>query len=86
MAGEEKIEENNISEVNVYPNPASDKLYVETESEVDEVEIYDVYGRQQPIANSQQPTAIDVSGLNSGVYFVRIKTDSGDVVRRFIKK
>ncbi|MBO5956224.1 MAG: agmatine deiminase family protein [Bacteroidales bacterium] len=86
FADDEKIDENNISEVNVYPNPASDKLYVETESEVDEVEIYDVYGRQQPIANSQQPTAIDVSGLNSGVYFVRIKTDSGDVVRRFIKK
>ena len=86
FADDEKIDENNISEVNVYPNPASDKLYVETESEVDEVEIYDVYGRQQPIANSQQPTAIDVSGLNSGVYFVRIKTDSGDIVRRFVKK
>ena len=86
FADDEKIDENNISEVNVYPNPASDKLYVETESEVDEVEIYDVYGRQQPIANSQQPTAIDVSGLNSGVYFVRIKTDSGDVVRRIVKK
>ena len=86
FADDEKIDENNISEVNVYPNPASDKLYVEIESEVDEVEIYDVYGRQQPIANSQQPTAIDVSGLNSGVYFVRIKTDSGDIVRRFVKK
>ena len=86
FADDEKIDENNISEVNVYPNPASDKLYVETESEVDEVEIYDVYGRQQPIANSQQPTAIDVSGLNSGVYFVRIKPDSGDIVRRFVKK
>ncbi len=86
FADDEKIDENNISEVNVYPNPASDKLYVETESEVDEVEIYDVYGRQQPIVNSQQPTAIDVSGLNSGVYFIRIKTEGGDVVRRFVKK
>ena len=86
FADDERIDENNINEVNVYPNPASDKLYVETESEVDEVEIYDVYGRQQPIVNSQQPTAIDVSNLNSGVYFVRIKTVDGDVVRRFVKK
>lgn len=86
IAGEEKIEENNFQDINIYPNPVKDMLYVETETEIIEIIVCDVYGRHQPIANSQHPTAIDVSGLNSGVYFIIIKTDSGDVVRRFVKK
>ena len=29
--------------------------------------------------------SIDVSELNSGVYFVKIKTENGEVVKRFVK-
>jgi hypothetical protein len=63
-------------------------LYVETETEIKEIIIYDVYGRHQVTKTSshQGDLSIDVSRLNSGVYFIRIKTDSGDVVRRFVKK
>ena len=88
IAGEEKIEENNFKNINVYPNPVKDMLYVETETEIKEIIIYDVYGRHQVTKTSshQGDLSIDVSNLNNGVYFVRIKTDSGDVVRRFVKK
>ena len=86
IAGEEMIEENNSQDINVYPNPVTDRLYID--AEVEEVEVYDVYGRHQVAKTSshQGDLSIDVSGLNSGVYFVRIKTDSGDMVRRFVKK
>ena len=88
IAGEEKIEENNFQGINVYPNPVKDMLYVETETEIKEIIVCDVYGRHQvtKISSHQGDLSIDVSGLNSGVYFVRIKTDSGDIVRRFVKK
>lgn len=88
MAGEEKIEENNFQDINVYPNPVKDMLYVDTETEIIEIIVCDVYGRHQVTKTSslQGDLSIDVSGLNSGVYFVRIKTDSGDIVRRFVKK
>jgi agmatine/peptidylarginine deiminase len=88
IAGEENIEENNFKNINVYPNPVKDMLYVETETEIKEIIIYDVYGRHQVTKTSshQGDLSIDVSRLNSGVYFIRIKTDSGDVVRRFVKK
>ena len=86
IAGEEKIEENNFKNINVYPNPVTDRLYID--AEVEEVEVYDVYGRHQVTKTSshQGDLSIDVSRLNSGVYFIRINTDSGDVVRRFVKK
>ena len=75
------------SSISVYPNPVSDKLYIETEVEIEEVSIFDIYGRRQELsAVSCQPSAIDVSNLNSGVYFVKVVTNEGEVVKRFIKK
>ena len=76
----------NAASFNIYPNPVNDKLYIETEAEVREVVVYDVYGRQQSTDNGQQSTTIDVANLNSGVYFVKIVTSEGEAVQRFIKK
>ena len=69
----------------LYPNPVNDKLYIETETEVEGVVVYDAFGRQQTTDNSQQST-VDVSNLNAGTYFVMIKTNEGVVVKRFIKQ
>ena len=76
------------SSFNVYPNPVNDKLYIETltQTQTLTVEIYDVYGRQQSMVNGQQSMVIDVTSLNSGVYFVKVVTENGEAVRRFVKK
>ena len=83
----EGIEENTAS-FNIYPNPVNDKLYIETltQTQTLTVEIYDVYGRQQSMVNGQQSMVIDVTDLNSGVYFVKVVTSEGETVQRFIKK
>jgi chitodextrinase len=78
--------EENATAFNIYPNPVNDKLYIETQTQTLTVEIYDVYGRQQSMVNGQQSTVIDVTSLNSGVYFVKVVTENGEAVRRFIKK
>ena len=76
------------SSINVYPNPVNDKLYIETEEKVEEVVVYDVYGRQQDNKTTRQQgnLSVDVTNLNSGVYFVKVITNNGEVVKRFIKK
>ena len=84
--GNIEIAENNF---NIYPNPVNDRLYIETESEIEEVVVYDVYGRVQNFRNSETQklrNSIDVSELNSGVYFVKVVTNDGEVVKRFVKK
>ena len=76
------------SSFNIYPNPVNDKLYIETESEIEEVVVYDVYGRVQNLSNSatqQLSNSIDVTDLNSGVYFVKVVTENGEAVKRIIK-
>ncbi|MBQ5689328.1 MAG: T9SS type A sorting domain-containing protein, partial [Bacteroidales bacterium] len=82
----EYISENNIS-LNVYPNPVNDKLYIVTVDEVKEVVIYDIYGRRQitETPSHQGNWTIDLSELKSGIYFVKINTEKGNIVKRIIK-
>ena len=73
----------------LYPNPVNDKLYIEdlTLTQALTIEIYDIYGRRQELsAVSCQSSAIEVSNLKSGVYFVKIVTSEGETVKRFVKK
>ena len=82
------IEETSNS-INIYPNPANDRLYIEAEAEINDVVIYDVYGRAQNLRISESQNlriSINVSGLNAGIYFVKINTNQGEIVKRFIKR
>ena len=85
---DDAIEEVNAS-FNIYPNPVNDRLYIETEATIESVTIYTVTGvmvGQQTTVNRQQTLSIDVTNLNSGVYFVKVVTENGEAVQRFIKK
>ena len=83
----ESIADIDNSSINLHPNPVNDRLYIETEVEVEEVVVYDVYGRCQELsAVSCQPSVIDVSGLNSGVYFVKVVTSEGETIKKIIKQ
>ena len=84
---ETSITEENIT-FDIYPNPVNDRLYIETLTltQTLTIEIYDIYGRRQQLsAISYQPSVIDVSELNSGIYFVEIKTNDGNIVKRIVK-
>ena len=87
-ANTESINENTIS-LNLYPNPAGDVLFLATEMNVKEVSIYDIYGRMTTVYSLQSTDFvhnIDVADLENGIYFVNIKTDKGNIVKRFVKK
>ena len=83
---ETSITEENIT-FDIYPNPVNDKLNIVTEAEVEEVVVYDIYGSHQVTKSPslQGDLTIDVSELNSGIYFVEIKTNEGNIVKRIVK-
>ena len=82
----ESISENNIS-LNIYPNPVNDRLYIEAETVIEEVVVYDIYGRRQvtETPSHQGNWTIDLSELKSGIYFVKINTEKGNIVKRINK-
>ena len=83
----ENIIEEQISSVQIYPNPVNDRLYIEAETEIEEVMVYDIYGRHQvtETASHRGDLSIDLSDLKSGIYFVKINTEKGNIVKRIIK-
>ncbi len=86
--GENIVEHNNELNCNIYPNPASDILTIATELRVEEIAIYDIYGKTTTVYGLQTTDfvhSIDVADLETGVYFVNIKTENGNIVKRFVK-
>ena len=82
------IDDNIYNNISIYPNPVDDILSIETETQIDEIAIYDIYGRQalsQRVNKSTSQQVVDVANLKAGVYFIKIKTDKENIVKRFVK-
>ena len=75
------------SGIAVYPNPASDELFVKNENniELSAVKITDLTGKTVIYQNSQL-SSINISNLSKGMYFVTIETKNGNVVTSKIIK
>lgn len=71
----------------VYPNPALDKIVIESSpAELDQVSIYNSIGRemtlQTPIRRiSNDEVTVDISGLVTGIYFIRTSTNSTTILK-----
>ena len=76
------MEENDAVSFNLYPNPANDKICVEAANAA-EVQILDMAGRMVMKVNVVEGiNNINVSDLNSGVYFVKMN----NTVVKFVKR
>ena len=70
----------NSNDILIYPNPTKDQLYIELKSHLDlsegvNVEVYDNYGRIISIGtlldDNNTMTMVSLSGLDSGIYYVK---------------
>ena len=73
------------NEIKIYPNPASNVLYVSSVNEIVSVRIFDTNGRL--VQNSSNVDKINIEALQSGIYLIRLKDAQGRItIKRFIKK
>ena len=75
------------SPFSIYPNPASDKLYIKTTNQTKQlnIQIYDIYG-QKVINNGEliidnSIAVLNINNLNRGIYFVKIKNQTFKFVK-----
>ena len=72
-------------EAKVYPNPAQNMLHVEGTG-LAEVEMFNIMGQSMLNINENIET-VDISHLQNGIYFVRLKTNDGEkTVKLVIEK
>ncbi len=74
----------------IQPNPVSDVFTLSTKNGVaiEKVEVLDINGRivSQINGSATEALQVNVSDLNSGVYFVRVQSDLGVGTSKIIKK
>jgi hypothetical protein len=70
--------------LNIYPNPAQTILNIETKLAYSSAQIADMSGKIQ--ITTDRKDQIDISDLSTGVYTIKLMTESGPVVKLFIKE
>lgn len=81
----ESIEEQ-TSSFRIYPNPVNDKLYIEAERNIREINVYNVVGvNVYNVECRMKNVELDVSDFENGIYFIKINTDKENIVKQFIK-
>ena len=75
---------NFFTEVSISPNPVTDILYLDTKDNWTKAEIYNISGRIMR-SKSLDGQSIDVSGLESGTYFIRLKDGDSVGLVKFVK-
>ncbi|MBV1924836.1 MAG: T9SS type A sorting domain-containing protein, partial [Flavobacteriaceae bacterium] len=79
--------DNSLSKVRLYPNPVSSNLMVQIPNAIQaEVIVYNVLGdkvKSQTLDNVR--TSLDLSALQSGIYLVKISSETETITKKIIK-
>jgi hypothetical protein len=75
------INEVAATRTSIYPNPASNKLYIATtNAQVSGLHIYDMLGNLMKAENFSAETAVDLTGFSNGLYIVQFSSADGKMV------
>ena len=78
------ISESNISDLKIYPNPSNGKVSVEAEGLVS-VAVYDILGQEVMQTNVDgNAVTLNLTDLQSGVYFIKASTAIGNSIQKII--
>lgn len=71
------------TKIQIYPNPAKDIVNVKTDDLIKSIEIYDSLGR---IIKSEVSKTLNITELDKGIYFLKVKTASRGSIEKIIKE
>ena len=79
----DNFEKTNFS---IYPNPANDKIFIQNndDSSVENIIVFDISGKKI-LEQNNNFTSINIQNLETGIYFLQIKSDNKTSQIKFIK-
>tara|TARA_B100000683_G_scaffold231836_1_gene233577 strand:- start:2049 stop:5723 length:3675 start_codon:yes stop_codon:yes gene_type:complete len=72
--------------LNIYPNPVSNKLFYEYESEGIDIDVIDVFGRKVNYKINNLEKSLIFNDIKNGIYFLIIKDGNKKITKKFIVK
>ena len=81
-------EENEIENISIYPNPSKDFVKLTAQgSQLTAVKVYNCLGMMvEEIEVNANEAEINISEYNTGIYFFNVMTESGNVIKKIVKK
>ena len=81
------LELNGPDRVNIYPNPATDKIYISNLTEDNTlIKIYDINGRLVLENNLSNKEYLDISKISKGIYQIKFEGSDWNEMRKLIKE
>ena len=80
------IAENEASdEISIYPNPARDFVNISGNDLINSVKVYNCLGMMvEEIEVNANEAEINISDYNTGIYFVDVQTENGNIVKKVV--
>ncbi|MEZ4874874.1 MAG: T9SS type A sorting domain-containing protein [Flavobacteriaceae bacterium] len=79
------INDINKFEISISPNPATNTLFISSKNlKIDTISLFNLSG--QKVLELENPNnSIDVSALQHGMYFLKMDSEQGNVLKKFVK-
>ncbi|HMW40212.1 MAG: T9SS type A sorting domain-containing protein [Saprospiraceae bacterium] len=79
----------NNRDMQVFPNPAHNKLFLSFKSthklhQVRSIEVYDLFGHQVIYSSTALLEYINIESLSAGVYLIKVWTEHGSFIQKFV--
>lgn len=80
------VEDNQLTNVSIYPNPVVNELSIDMPSsiELESATMFDLLGKQTQVSISENNT-INMSQMAAGVYILKLETNQGIMTKKIIK-
>lgn len=80
------INDLDLVELSISPNPTTNTLFITSENlEIKQLSVFNISG-QKVMEIKEATSEIDVSPLQSGIYFLEINSEEGIAIKKFVKK
>ena len=81
------VSDNELLNVSMYPNPASDRLNISASNTIKNASIFNILGKKvMSLEINKNSKSIDVSSLASGIYLIKYSIDNAIGTAKFIKQ
>jgi len=86
--GASGIDDNELANIKIFPNPVNDILYLENVSEISQISIYNIVGQKIITVNNNGSNNVNIntSEIHQGIYFVAIQNNDNTRTVKIIKK
>jgi beta-glucanase (GH16 family) len=72
------------SDIHIFPNPASDRVFIQTQNSIDRIELYNVMG-QLIISRENNVDEINMGPLDSGIYNLKVYASGRVMTKKVIR-